>query len=142
MPGSIRSLHLKPETPSKAGDYDLDAFVVEYTDDAAHFDFRLELGRVFDILWALPAAVHDRLRLIQVDAAVHAVDEPTLRADPFTCDVAELRWQGELATLACGDTIVSVRFRASASPAAYRCEIGLRSPAGATTLRVLEWAVV
>jgi hypothetical protein len=136
----IRALHLKPDPPLKLGEYDLDAFAVEYTDDGSELDFRLELGLSYDIFWALPAAEHDRLRLAHVDAAVYHVDEPTLLLDPYTCDVAKLRWDGELATLANGSTIVSVFFTAATSPASYRCEIGVRTAHGETLVRVFAWA--
>jgi hypothetical protein len=137
---AIRVIDLKPDAPLKLGDHDVDAFAVEYTDDGSYLDFRVELGCGYDIFWALPAAAHDRLRLFHVDAAVYHVDEPTLHCDPYTCDVPELRWEGELAKLANGSAIVSVSFTATSSPGSYRCAIGVRAASGETTVRVFAWA--
>lgn len=127
---TVRALRLTPSSPTRCGDYDLDAVVIEH-DDMEPLGFRLELGRVMDILWAVPTPDGDRLRLIHVDAAAYHVD-PSLEADPFVCDLPLMTWDGGLVELADGASIVRVEVELCASPATYRCVVSTQDRTGVT----------
>ena len=128
---SIHTLSFKPPTRRSAGSYDLDAFVLEHDAQGA-LDFRFELGSGLGIYWALPAAPNDRLRLLHVDGAAYAVDEPELIDDPWGCDFPELRWGGLNAPLSSGRTLLSVCIEVT--PHSYRCVLELDTEA-----RALSW---
>ncbi len=127
-------LRLQPEAPTKCGEYDLDALVVE-EGAAGDLDFRLELGQGTMIHWALPAARNDRLRLVLVDSAVAAIEDRVLVEDPFACDL-KLAWQGELARLPDGGVVTSVALDIVGR--SYRFRADIRETTGAHRVIALE----
>lgn len=128
---SIRAYSFKPPPRTSAGNYDLDAFVVE-EDDRGSLDFRFELGSGLGIYWALPAAPNYCLRLLHVDGAAYTVDEPELIDDPWACQLPQLRWGGLSTPLTGGRTLLSVSIEVT--PHSYRCVLELDTEA-----RVLSW---
>jgi hypothetical protein len=135
----VRAVRLRPAAPLKLDDYDLDALAVEVGDDETQLDFRFELGSGLGISWALPASRCAMLRLAHVDGAAYTLDEPILVAAPWRCDVAPLAWQGELATLGNGRTLVEARVEAGATPAWYRCELVTRRAGDDPLVTRLAW---
>ena len=132
----MRTLRLRPETPTRLGDYDLDAVAIEIGADESELDFRFELGQGLGIYWALPAGRNQMIRLAHVDGAAYTLEEPILVEAPWRCDVPPLVWQGELAELPNGRVLASVRLEARAQPAAYRCELVTTHRGGAGELLV------
>ncbi len=130
-------VRLAPPSKLACGTCDLDAFVIELDDDS--LDFRFELGAGLSILWALPAALGDRLRLIHVDGAAYWVDEPSVWEDPFVFDLPRTEWGGELGTLHDGSTVLAVSIAATATPASYRCEVVRRLATGEVEQRTFAW---
>lgn len=129
-------IRLKPEPGSRCGSHDFDAFAVEIDDDG-RLDFRFELGAGLAILWALPAGLHEMLRLVLVDAAAWHVDDPELWEAPWRCDGA-WRWGGDLGKVADGVELVGVDVVLTAAPAGYRCVLTTRDQSGLTTT-TREW---
>lgn len=138
-PGPIETWRAPFRPPLELGDLQLDAFVVEHQSGTEHLDFRLEIGAGLGIYWALPADRNDRLRLVHVDGAAYELEKPELVADPWTADLGPLVWEGELATIEPGRTLVRVAFEASIIPPRYRCEIGLRDAEGRVTPHTFAW---
>ena len=136
---SVQSASFRPERKLVLGDYDLDAFAVEYYDDTGQFDFRFELGSGLGIYWALPIERNGRLRLLHVDGAAYTVDEPELIEDPWICDLPRTEWRGDLKTFRDGTQLLGVAIEAKAEPARYRCEIVVRDKAGKERSERFEW---
>jgi hypothetical protein len=135
---TVRVVRLRPKTPLRVGDYDLDAFAIE-CDERGGLDFRLELGAGLGIFWALPAERNDRLRLAHVDGAAYHVDEPELIADPWAPDLPRLAWRGDLGQLGEGRTLVEASFESSATPPRYRCELVERDAGGQQQRHEFAW---
>ena len=135
----IEVVRLKPPHPVVLGEYDLDAFAVEYAPGHAHLDFRFELGAGLGIYWAVPAARGGRLRLWHVDGAAYDVDEPRLLADPWIGGPTQIRWEGDLASLGDGRTLVSVDVECTVLPAGYRCRLGIRGADQRVEVVMFAW---
>ncbi|MBP9111450.1 MAG: hypothetical protein KBF88_01520 [Polyangiaceae bacterium] len=136
---AIEVVRLKPRSPVVFGDYSLDAFAIEYAIGRSHLDFRFELGAGLGIFWAIPAARNGRLRLWNVDGAAYSPGEPTMMEDPWMGGSAHLTWEGDLAPLGDGRTLVSVDVDCAVLPAAYRCQIALRDQDGKVEVAVFAW---
>ena len=124
--------------------YDLDAVTVEFDGAGDLVDVRFELGRGFDICWAVPVAPQGRLRLLHVDSAVYHVDEPTLELDPCALDIDALEWRDAgpagLGVVGGGRIVESVMVRASSTPSQYWCEAVVRDPDGRLAVFTLRYA--
>lgn len=135
----IEVVRLKPPRRVVLGEYDLDAFAIEYARGHAHLDFRFELGAGLGIFWAVPAGRGGRLRLWHVDGAAYDVDEPWLIADPWVGGAERITWNGDLASLGDGRTLVHVDVECMVVPAAYRCQIGIRGADGKVEVFTFAW---
>lgn len=139
----IQAIRLKPAHPEVVLDtYDLDAVALEFDGATGRLtDFRLELGRGYFIVWALPLARGGRLRAILVDCAVAEI-ETCVEHDPFALDYGPEFWCGELGRVGPGEEHVleSVCVVSSASPPPYRCEARIRQPDGSVTHEVVASA--
>lgn len=136
---AVQTAHLRPDRKIELCGYDLDAVAVEYEDGASHLDWRFELGQGLGIYWALPIERNGRLRLAHVDGAAYHVEEPTLVADPWICDVPRLEWRGDLKTFEDGTKLVAVSVEVKARPAWYRCVIVLRDDSAKESTESFEW---
>jgi len=137
--GPIATWRMPLRPPLDVGDRQLDAFVVEHQAGTDHLDFRLEIGDGLSILWALPAARDDRLRLVHVDGAAYELEEPELVLDPWSADLAPLVWEGELAHIDASRTLVRVAFTMASAPARYRCDIRIRHADGRLVDHTFAW---
>jgi hypothetical protein len=132
----MKVVRLKPPPGTRVlDDHDVDAIALELGDDGELQDFRLELGRSFDIVWVLPIEPGGRLRAILVDNAVAHVDLE-VRMDP--CEVElRLAWEGELARF--GERVL-VRVEVELRGAAYACTADVRERDGTITTRTVRSA--
>ena len=137
----VTTVRLQPAGDKLVDDgYDLDAVALEFDTDGALLDLRFELGRGFDIYYAVPVAPGRRLRLFHVDSAVYELEDVTLVRDPYELEVEMLEWRGELGRVGVDGerTVEYVRLEASASPASYRCEVTVRDRDGTRHLFALS----
>lgn len=139
---AIRAHHFAPPGKEKpaVGEYDLDAFAVEYDDETGALDFRFHLGQGLAIFWALPAGKNDRLRLPLVDGAAFTVDEPVLYADPFVADLPRLEWSGLSLPVGLERRLRKVAVELSSAPPRYRCELTVSADGGPDEVVVFAWA--
>ncbi len=118
-------------------DHDVDAVALELDEAGELVDFRLELGRAFEIVWVLPAGPGERLRAILVDSAVAHV-EPELRRDPCLVTFGPEEWSGELARVGPGGARVLEHVHVAITPAGYTCRARVREPDGTMTTRTVR----
>lgn len=131
-------------TPSRATQvlegYDVDRVVLEASEEGEVTDFRIELGRAYEVLWLVPIRPNGHLRLIHI-CYLTCEEDPQLRMDPCAVDFGPEEWSGELARI--GDRVVEhVRIELTRSPPAYRCTARVRQPDGASRTYALVYLSV
>jgi hypothetical protein len=132
----IGAHRFKPPAKTRVGGLDLDNIAVEFDESTGRIlDFRFELGRGWEILWALPAGPGDRLRLVLVDCAVYDVGDPSLEADPFV--VEGDHWWVLAQPLPGGALLEEVRYVGLAD-GCYRCEVRVRRADGQDEITLFE----
>lgn len=124
------------------GDCVLDAAELHLGCTASELDLRLQLGRGLSILRACASRPFEPLALWHVDGAAYALPEPELVESPWSGDLPQRSWKGELGTLGNGDTVVEVRVELFASPAGYRFDFVTRSASGELKTTTRAWREV